>query len=90
MDVQELAPGLWRWSAARDGTEAWCVYYEAESTTLLIDPVVPDDERERFFRALDRDVERRGVPVTILCTAAGLDPDVTELAERYGATVLRA
>jgi len=89
MEVQELATGLWRWSASRDGHESWCVYYEAADATVLIDPVVPN-ERERFFRALYRDVERRGVPVVILATSAAAETAACELAERYGATVLRA
>lgn len=89
MKVAELAPGLWRWSADREGREVWCIYYEAEHTTVLIDPVVPD-EPERFFEALDRDVERRGLPVTIVCTSAGHRAAAAELESRYGATVLTA
>jgi len=89
MQVEELRPGLWRWSALRDGEELWCVYYEAPNATVLIDPVVPS-ERELFFRALDRDVERRSVPVAILCTSAESEALASELAERYSATILRA
>ena len=90
MDVQELAPGLWRWTAPhpnwKDGAD-WeqdvgCVYYEAPGATVLIDPLVPP-ERERFFEALDRDVERRGLPVSILLTVAWHARDSAELAERY-------
>lgn len=87
MDVEELAPGLWRWSAERAGNDVWCVYYETPTTTVLVDPVVPD-ERERFFRALDRDVERRGVPVAVLCTTPESAVDAAELIERYGAVLL--
>jgi len=89
MNVEELRPGLWRWSVTRADEVVWCIYYEAELTTVLIDPIVPD-EPERFFRALDRDVERRGVPVTILCTSAESETAAGELAQRYGAAVLRA
>lgn len=85
MKVEELAPGFWRWSAG----ERWCVYYEAPGATILIDPIVPD-ERERFFRALDRDIERRALPVVILCTDAESAEAASELGERYGATVIRA
>jgi len=88
MQVEKLARGLWRWSAERAGGEVWCVYYETPAATVLIDPVVPD-EPERFFRALDRDVERRGVPVTIICTSAESETAAGELAQRYGAAVLR-
>ena len=56
MNVSELAPGLWRWTALhpdwKEG-EGWeqevgCVYYEAADATVLIDPLVPA-EQERFF-----------------------------------------
>lgn len=92
MNVAELAPGLWRWTAPHpdwkqgdDWEEAvGCVYYEAPGATVLIDPLVPP-ERERFFEALDRDVERRGLAVSILLTCAWHGRSSAELAERYGA-----
>ncbi len=89
MRVEELAPGLWRWSAVHAGEEVWCVYFEAPEATVLIDPVVPD-EPERFFRALDRDVERRGVRVVVVCTRAELEAGAAALAARYGGNVVRA
>ena len=89
MEVEELAPGLWRWSAQRAGEEVWCIYYEAPEATVLIDPVVPE-ESERFFHALDQDVARRGVRVAIVCTSAEREVDAAPLAERYGAAVVRA
>lgn len=93
MNVSELAPGLWRWTAPhpnwRQGAdwepEVGCVYYEAAGATVLIDPLVPP-ERERFFEALDRDVERRGVPVAILLTVPWHRRSSAELAERYETT----
>ncbi|HXH88121.1 MAG TPA: hypothetical protein VNI55_05895 [Gaiellaceae bacterium] len=89
MVVEELAPGLWRWSARRDDAEVWCLYVETDAATVLIDPVLPD-EPERFFRALDRDLERRGKPLTILCTSAEHEREAAPLVERYEATLLRA
>jgi hypothetical protein len=91
MNVAQLAPGLWRWTAPhpdwKEGgdweQEVGCVYYEAPSATVLIDPLVPP-ERERFFEALDRDVERRGLPVSILLTCAWHARSADELTERYG------
>jgi len=78
--VLEIAPGLWRWTAphpdwkpSAGGPDGWerdvgCVYCEAGSAILLVDPLVPSDEeeRERFWRALDRDVERVGPPHVLL------------------------
>ena len=92
MNVSELAPGLWRWTAPhpdwREGAdweqEVGCVYYEAAGATVLIDPLVPP-ERERFFEALDRDVERRGLPVAILLTCKWHERSAADLTERYGA-----
>ena len=92
MNVSELAAGLWRWTARhpdwKEGSD-WeqdvgCVYYEAPGATVLIDPLVPA-ERERFFEALDRDVERRELPVVILLTCAWHERSSGELTERYGA-----
>lgn len=92
MNVSELAPGLWRWTAPHPDWKAgedWeqevgCVYYEAADATVLIDPLVPS-EQEPFSAALDRDVERRGLPVTILLTCESHERSAAELAERYHA-----
>jgi hypothetical protein len=91
--VQKLAPGLWRWTAPHpkwtEGAdweqEVGCVYYEAPNATVLFDPLVPP-ERERFFEALDRDVQRRGLPVSILLTVPWHGRSSAELAERYETT----
>jgi len=80
VDVAELAPGLWRWTAPhpewtpdQDGPEGWeedvaAYLCEADGDLLLIDPIVPADavDRERFWEALDRDVARVGTPHVIL------------------------
>ena len=63
MRVDRLADGLWRWTAAAaDGAEGNCVYHEHPDGIVLIDPLPPADaaDAERFWRALDRDVERIG------------------------------
>ena len=95
MRVAEIAPGLWRWTAPHpewhEGAdwerEVGCVYYEAPAATVLIDPLVPGgDDRQRFYEALDRDVERRGFPVAVLLTVPWHSRSAAELAERYGAT----
>ncbi|MCP9486068.1 MAG: hypothetical protein MSC30_09410 [Gaiellaceae bacterium MAG52_C11] len=98
MVVDELAPGLWRWTAPHPGWEAnpepegpadWprevgCVYYEARDAVVLIDPLLPQ-ERARFLEALDRDVERLGLPVAILLTVSWHERSAAELVARYGA-----
>jgi hypothetical protein len=85
VDVEKLAPGLWRWSAQG----LWCVYYEAPEAILLVDPRVPRDEEERFWRALDRDVERLRLPVAVALTREEHRLDAEPFVERYGATVSR-
>jgi glyoxylase-like metal-dependent hydrolase (beta-lactamase superfamily II) len=89
MDVQELKPGLWRWTARHpdwDEREVSSAYVETTSGAFLIDPLVPRDESERFFAALDRDAERKQV-VGILLTNPWHRRSSEELAWRYGATV---
>jgi glyoxylase-like metal-dependent hydrolase (beta-lactamase superfamily II) len=99
MRVQEIATGLWRWTGlhpawtpADGGPDGWeqevsCVFYEAPKAVVLIDPLVPMEDRDRFFRALDRDVERLARPVRVLLTVADHRRSSAELAERYKGTV---
>ena len=98
MDVQQLADGLWRWTAEHPRWEFWpdherearsvgCVYYEAHDGTVLVDPLVPAGEQDSFFRHLDTDVERRGLPVVILLTAEWHRRSADELARRYDARI---
>ena len=97
MRVLELASGLWRWTALHPdwtpeqggpngwGQEVGCVYYEAPGAVVLVDPLVPPEDEERFWRALDRDVERAGKPVRILVTVHWHARSAEVIAERYGA-----
>src|SRR6266540_4498461 len=65
--VRELAPGLWSWTARHPEwqeefgweAEVRCFYLETDDATLVVDPLVPADDADPFWRALDRDVERR-------------------------------
>jgi len=55
MEVQELRPGLWRWTASHpewDHAENWgpevgSVYAELPDSLVVVDPLVPADEDER-------------------------------------------
>jgi glyoxylase-like metal-dependent hydrolase (beta-lactamase superfamily II) len=97
--VQEIATGLWRWTAlhpawtpADGGPDGWeqevgCYLYEGVESVVLFDPLVPMEDRDRFFEALDRDVERAGRPVAVLVTVEDHRRSTAELSERYGANV---
>ena len=95
MDLQELRPGLWRWTSAHpdwvpsDGLtrDVASVYYAARDALVLIDPLVPAEEEERFWAALDRDVERLGLPVVVLLTVPWHERSAHRIVERYGGTV---
>jgi hypothetical protein len=98
VEAVRIAEGLWRWTAAHPSWEYWpgherlspevgCVYYEADDATVLVDPLVPGGEEMDFFRHLDADVERRGLPVVILLTADWHRRSADELASRYDARV---
>jgi len=96
VQVREVANGLWYWTGrhpgwtpAAGGVNGWdqevgCYYYEGPDAVCLFDPLVPMEDRDRFFEALDRDVERAGQPVRILLTVDAHKRSWTELAERYG------
>jgi glyoxylase-like metal-dependent hydrolase (beta-lactamase superfamily II) len=92
VDIQEIASGLWRWTAPHpdwtpdsDGWErdVGCVYYEGAEAVVLIDPLVPTDEADRFWAALDRDVERAGRPVVVLRTVHWHHRSIDEVVMRY-------
>lgn len=89
MLVDELAPGLWRWTAFHPEwkEEVGSVYYEAPDVVVLVDPLVPTDEAERFWTALDRDVDRAGAPLHVLITVFWHVRSTREIAERYDARV---
>jgi hypothetical protein len=98
VEARRIAEGLWRWTAEHPNWEHWpnhereapevgSVYFEADDATVLIDPLVPAGAEDDFFRHLDADVERRGLPVVILLTAAWHRRSSGELAVRYDARV---
>jgi len=98
VEAGRLADGLWRWTAVHPRWELWpnherearevgCVYYEARAATVLVDPLVPAGDEEAFFRHLDADVERHGLPVVILLTAEWHRRSADELAARYDARI---
>lgn len=99
MDVAQLVPGLWRWTARHPawtleegGPDGWepdvaSFYCEAAGDVLLIDPIVPaaGGDRERFWRALDRDVERAGAPHVVLTCVWHVRSTADVLARYAGA-----
>lgn len=98
MEVERLEDGLWRWTTAHPewspGAE-WdaivgCVYHETPDAVVLVDPLVPVEsgEADRFLLALDRDVERRGMPVVVLTTCRWHERSAGQLAERYAARAI--
>jgi len=93
--LQELARGLWRWTAPHPGWEPrkqeddpadWaqdvgCVAYAAADALVLIDPLVADGDHS----ALD-ELARSKSRVAILTTLKWHARSSAELAKRYDAT----
>ncbi len=102
MVPQEIAPGLYRWTAAHPdwkdasqpgGPSDWdrmvgSVLYDLKEIVALIDPLVPADGREEFTKWLDELVASR--PVTILTTIRWHRRDREQLAERYEGNTTKA
>src|SRR6266550_597462 len=97
MDVQELRPGLWRWTAPHPewehaenwGPDVGSVYAQLPEALAIIDPLVPPGEDDRFWSALDRDVERAGRPLHVLLTVHWHERSVAAVLDRYHATLWR-
>jgi glyoxylase-like metal-dependent hydrolase (beta-lactamase superfamily II) len=98
LTVHELAPGLWRWVAPhpawtsdRGGPGGWeqavaCVHHEAPDAVVLIDPLVPPAETaeaQRFWTALDRDLERTARPLAVLIANAYHGRSADAIRARY-------
>jgi hypothetical protein len=83
----------WEERSAPGGSGDWerlvgCVLYELPDTVVLIDPLLPADERDAFLEWLDARVAGR--PVSILTTIQWHRRDRAELAARYRANSTRA
>src|SRR5947207_10598988 len=97
MDAQELRPGLWRWTGTHpqwDHAEHWgpevaSVYAELDDALVVVDPLVPENEEERFWDALDRDVQRGGRPLYVLLTVHWHERSVASVLDRYHARLWR-
>jgi glyoxylase-like metal-dependent hydrolase (beta-lactamase superfamily II) len=89
VDVLEIAPGLWRWTAFHEewNEDVGCVYVETEDGVVLIDPLVPPEDTARFWEALDRDVARAGGTVHVLVTVFWHTRSAAEMVPRYSARV---
>ena len=78
MEIEQLRPRLWRWTATHPdwtpeegGPDGWQPEVSShalveEDALVLIDPLVPADDEERFWEALDSDVEHHGPPQILL------------------------
>jgi glyoxylase-like metal-dependent hydrolase (beta-lactamase superfamily II) len=87
VDVLEIAPHLWRWTAFHQewNEDVGCVYYENEDGIVLVDPLIPPEDGKRFFRALDKDI--RGKQVHVLVTVFWHARSAAAMVERYKARV---
>lgn len=89
MEVLSVASGLWRWTGfyTEWKDDVGCVYYEAPDAIVLIDPLVPPEDEERFWMALDHDVERAARPVHVLVSVHWHTRSAKEMVARYSARV---
>lgn len=87
MDVVRITPRLWRWTGYHEEwkEDVGCVYYETKDGIVLIDPLIPPEETDRFLSTLDREVA--GQPVHVLVTIFWHTRSAGALVERYGARV---
>jgi glyoxylase-like metal-dependent hydrolase (beta-lactamase superfamily II) len=102
VEIEQIAPHLWWWtaphpewspSAFKDG-RGWerdvSSYALVEDGSLvLFDPLVPAGDEERFWSALDRDVEHHGPP-SILISLYWHARSADEILARYEGTTVWA
>src|SRR3954452_8633483 len=101
--LDELRPGLWRWTARHPdaeedpdpgGPDDWgpdvgCVACAAPGALVVIDPLVPAGQEEPFFARMDELVARHGPRVAVLTTIGFRRRSRAAFGARYGATTSR-
>lgn len=99
MDVTRIDEGLWRWASPHPAWVAGATWDPVVGSTfvdtgtqiVLVDPFVPVEpgQAERFWHALDRDVERAGSAPTVVMTTRRHAWSAEDVRGRYpGARVL--
>lgn len=96
MEVRELRPRLWHWQARHPDWEkdlpdpGWDPIVESYAYVtpdgdelVLVDPLVPDDDPDRFWRSLGDDVAHHGPPQIVL-TVFWHERSAPEILRRYG------
>jgi glyoxylase-like metal-dependent hydrolase (beta-lactamase superfamily II) len=102
VNIEEIAPRLWWWSAphpewtpaADKGGKGWGEIVSsyalvADDAFVLFDPLVPEGDASEFWTALDRDVEHHGPPA-ILITIYWHVRSSQEILDRYDGSTLWA
>jgi glyoxylase-like metal-dependent hydrolase (beta-lactamase superfamily II) len=89
VDVLQISPGLWRWTGFHEEwkEDVGSVYVETSDGVALVDPLVPPGDTDRFWDALDRDVNRVGGDVHVLVSVFWHTRSAKEMVERYRARV---
>jgi len=95
MEIQQIAPQLWWWTAPHpdwgppdfESGQGWerdvsCYALVEGDDLVLFDPLVPAGDEERFWAALDGDVEHHGPP-TILISVFWHARSSAEILDRY-------
>jgi len=77
--VQEIAPGLWHWSATHEHIHIAVSSYYLLAERVLIDPMIPAEGLAWF--------ESRGAPEHVLLSNRHHDRDSWRLREAFGCTV---
>jgi hypothetical protein len=77
--VQEIAPGLWHWTARHERIHSDVSSYYLLSERVIIDPMVPAEGLEWF--------EEHGAPEHVLMTNRHHDRHAWRLREAFGCTV---
>jgi hypothetical protein len=100
----ELRPGLWRWTArhpdaVEDPTpgspadwppDVGCVACAARGALVVVDPLVPADDEDAFWAAMDDLVARHGPHVVVLTTIQWHRRSRAAYVDRYRASTSRA
>src|SRR5581483_8191143 len=78
--MDEIAPGLWHWTAVRERIGAEVSSYYLEADRVIVDPMIPPEGLE-FFNA-------HGAPEHAVLSNRHHDRDAWRLQDAFGTAVL--
>jgi glyoxylase-like metal-dependent hydrolase (beta-lactamase superfamily II) len=85
VEAAEIVGDLWRWTGlvSSTGKAAASFFLKSGTIIVLVDPILPPEDEDGFWRALDRDVRQIGAAVHVVLTTPTHTRQTAAMLARY-------